>query len=442
MNARSPLLAIVGFLLLAPAVSVGAQDLDTSPIAKALNELVLGKKVTTKLPVIADLVERRSFSNSVHYAYVDAGFYEDGTVVYHVLDSGKGGTSYFVKPYVIKDNTKVLQPGTEIQLAWKISYFPDRIEIRWFDNGPAGSISLLLANGYEAWPVERILNFLYKIISIPAIDERPEDENQYKTMAAELKSHVDSAQAASPSVPLDMQIENKTVLYKAYRDLADVVAKLRSIHDPIISSDSTDYGALAEGVENQLVDLRKAAELDRQQKALEARARAIHDMQEKGAGDEASLQKMFLQLDRSEPRLEADLTKRSQALQSAQEIANDWLRCVNVLSLANQDTAAERARQESANQHILRLRASLDASRARFQSRSLDTKYESMASKLAQLKSAYAASFGTPGADTAKADLRNQFSQMIANRESAAAGGSSVAKQQAEQLRAELGRLH
>jgi hypothetical protein len=439
MNLR--LLGIATFgavLLFATSVSADAQMLDSSPVAKVLNQLVMGNKVRIKQPLVSDFV----ILHRSTVEPIDTAFYENGTVEYRVEEGRKDGKRYFVKAYELKDRSKLMQPGSEIQLNWKISYLPDSIEIMWFNNGPSGSISLMLAPGYETWPTDRIVNFLYKIISIPAIDERIALENQYKAMTASLKSRVDSAQPAIPPGTLEIEIEKKTALYRAYRDVADIATKLRSEHDPVISSDSTNYEALAEGVENQLVTLRAAAEAERKQKAEEKRLQAVHDLRQQAANDEASLRKMFLELDKSEPRLEADLTKRSQALQSAQEVANDWQKCVSVLTFGHEDATADAKKVDAANEHIKRLQAALDASRSRIQSRSTDMKYDSMVSKLAQLKSAYAASFGTPGAEAAKANLRSQLGQMIANRESAAAAGSAVANQQAEQLRAELNRLH
>jgi hypothetical protein len=437
MNLRLGGIAFVGALILAaPAGLVRAQSLDSSPIAKTLNDLVIGQSVRTKMPIVLDFV-------IYHRSYVepiDTEFYENGTVDHHVSVKEKGGTG-FVKAYELKDSSKLLQPGSRIQLE-KISYYSDSIEILWFYGSQAGTISLMLGPGYETWPTDRIVNFLYKIISIPAIDERIDLENQYKTMTSALKLQVDSAQTATPPLPLELEIEKKTALYGAYRDLDGVATKLRTAHDPIISSDSTDYAALAEGVENQLIMLREAAEADRKQKSEQAHIQAIRNLQKSESGDEANLENIFLQLDKSEPRTESDLGNRAKALQSAQETASDWLQCLNLLALAHQDTTADRKRLDAANQHIVRLQASLDAARGRFQSRSLDAKYQSMVSRLAELKSSYAASFGTPAADAAKMELRNQLNQMIANRESAAAMGNSAANQQAEQLRVELSRLH
>lgn len=433
MNLRTAQISIVSvLLLLAPVASAGAQNSSSSPIARALGEMVQGKSVATK----------RSFSiQSAPYArphprLVATDIYEDGTIKYQVYERRKGGIPVPTGEYL--EAPLMEKPGWSVNV-FDIQYFPDRIE---FDGTNNGTFNLILGTGYQTWPVDRIIKILYSVISIPAIDYRVELENQYKSMIADLKSHVGPTPPTSPALSLDLQIENMTAKIKAYKEIADVAAQLRKMNDPIISADSTDYAALAEGVENQLVTLRTAAEAERKQKEEEKRLQTIRDLRQQAARDEASLQKMFFQMDKSEPRLEGDLAKRSQTLLSAQDVANDWQKCANLLTAAHDDATAETKKVDSANEHIMRLQAALDASRSRAQSRSIDAKYDSMVSRLTQLKSAYAASFGTAGADAAKASLRNQLGQMIANRESAAAAGSQVANQQAEQLRAELNRLH
>ncbi len=434
---------VSALLFVAFATLADTQSPSSSPIAKALEESVHYKTVKTKLPLICDYWVYRSGVDDLA-----TEFYEDGTVQHHFLHWQKDHVE-FNRTYELKDNSKVLQPGSEVYVM-NIRYLPDRIVLDVnpplvngkFENGRGpGAIVLVLSNGYEAWQVERIVNFLYKIISIPAIDERIALENQYRTMVSQLKSNVVSVQPANPPVPLDAQIEDKTALYQEYRSIADIAAKLRNMHDPVISSDSIDYEALAEGAENQLVTLREAADADRKQKAEQKRIQAIQVIQQKEAEDEADLQKVFLQLDKSEARSEAESNKCTEALKSAQGMADDWLRCVNVLALANLDLSADRKRLEAANQHIQRLQAALDASSARIHSQGIDAKYQLMVLRLAQLKSAYGAAFGTPGADAAKANLKTLLSQMIVNRESAAAAGSAAAEKQAQQLRVELGRL-
>ena len=106
--------------------------------------------------------------------YVGTEFYEDGTAKYHYLRSNKGSASLdFTKTYLVKDDAKLIPPGTTISLGGA-RYCPDRIVLQYFppdnnyDNGmDSGTISLMLASGYETWPVERIVTFLHKIISIP-----------------------------------------------------------------------------------------------------------------------------------------------------------------------------------------------------------------------------------------------------------------------------------
>jgi hypothetical protein len=435
-------------VLLFTASFASAQDLAASPIAKTLEQLLAGKVVRTKRPIVRDFHVYRSGVD-----YLTTEFCRDGTVQYHFEHNRKVNGNYeseFTRPYELRDNTKVLSPGSEIQLSSKFSYFPDRIMLGFTPmiNGTReegwnpGSISLMLDKGYETWPQERILAFLYTIISIPEIDQVIDWERQYGRMTAELKSHAVSVQSSSPYVPLDEQIVKAEAYSKLCSNLVYVAEKLRSIRDSVIASDSTDYEAVAREARDQVAKLRQKAVAARRQREDEARAQHLNDLQLRETRDAANVQKLFLQLDKSTSTLETDLTKRSSAIRAAQDVITDWQECVEQLAAANQDTTASRKLLNSANQHILRLQTSLNTSRSQMQSKSIDAKYGAMVTKLAQLKSAYATSFGTPKADTVKGELREQLSQMIANRVSSAAMGNSAANHQAEELRMELGRLH
>ena len=138
----------------------------SSPIAGALSPLVYGK-VQTRAPIASDFEVARGGLN-----YVDTEFYNDGTSKYHYFRIIKN-TLDFTKTYQVKDAAKVLPPGTTIDLGGA-RYCPDRIVLSYsppdFDHDygiQMGTISLVLASGYETWPVERIVAFLHKIVSVP-----------------------------------------------------------------------------------------------------------------------------------------------------------------------------------------------------------------------------------------------------------------------------------
>jgi hypothetical protein len=171
MNLRMRDLAVISSFLLFAAVSLASAQCptsSTSPIGKALRTLAYGK-VQTRAPIASDHEVTRSTVN-----YVGTEFYEDGTAKYHYLRWNKGSASLdFTKTYFVKDDAKLMPPGTTISLGGA-RYCPDRIVLQYFppDNNygngmDAGTISLMLASGYETWPVERILTFLHKIIYIP-----------------------------------------------------------------------------------------------------------------------------------------------------------------------------------------------------------------------------------------------------------------------------------
>ena len=164
-------LAVISSFLLYAAVSLASAQCptsSTSPIGKALRTLAYGK-VQTRAPIASDHEVTRSTVN-----YVSTEFYEDGTAKYHYLRCNKGCASWdFTKTYLVKDDAKLMPPGTTISLGGA-RYCPDRIVLDYappdnnYGNGmDSGTISLMLASGYETWPVERIVTFLYKIVSIP-----------------------------------------------------------------------------------------------------------------------------------------------------------------------------------------------------------------------------------------------------------------------------------
>ena len=171
MNVPMRDLAVISSFLLFAAVSLASAQCptsSTSPIGKALRALAYGK-VQTRAPIASDHEVTRSTVN-----YVGTEFYEDGTAKYHYLRWNKGSASLdFTKTYLVKDDAKLMPPGTTVSLGGA-RYCPDRIVLQYYPpdhnygNGmDSGTISLMLASGYETWPVERILTFLDKIISIP-----------------------------------------------------------------------------------------------------------------------------------------------------------------------------------------------------------------------------------------------------------------------------------
>ncbi len=170
MNPRMRDLAVISSFLLFAAVSLASAQCPTSsasPIGKALRTLAYGK-VQTRAPIASDHEVTRSTVN-----YVGTEFYEDGTTKYHYLRwNNRSASLDFTKTYLVKDDSKLLPPGTTISLGGA-RYCPDRIVLQYYppDNNygngmDSGTISLMLASGYETWPVERIVTFLHKIICI------------------------------------------------------------------------------------------------------------------------------------------------------------------------------------------------------------------------------------------------------------------------------------
>ena len=171
MNLRMGDRAVISSFSLFAAVSLASAQCptsSTSPIGKALRTLSYGK-VQTKAPIASDHEVTRSTVN-----YISTEFYEDGTAKYAYLRwNNRRASLDFTKPYLVKDDAKLMPPGTTISLGGA-RYCPDRIVLQYYppDNNygngmDSGTISLMLASGYETWPVERILTFLHKLISIP-----------------------------------------------------------------------------------------------------------------------------------------------------------------------------------------------------------------------------------------------------------------------------------
>jgi len=419
MNLRPRITAIISaLLLLVSAALADAQNLDSSPIAKTLNQLVRGKEVRTKMPIVSDLVARRSFSNAVHYAYVDTGFYEDGTVVYHVLDS-KNGTSYFVKLYVIKDTTKVLQPGSMIQVDWKISYLPDRIEIGWHSSSGSdkrGFISVMLSHGHETWPVDRIVNSLNKIITIPAIAE-------YESLRGELVNA--ESKYNVPGGTADFRLANaiaiRQVLEKLQKNRAEYIAM--GMTDPQAGIFSDKLNALMPQIARLTEEARKDR-VEQLRNQLQAQLPEISEVQN--------------QVRQKPPSSLAEWHQRSESLARYTTLLDERQRLFAKLHEDNEAPSPDDMKTlNDSRAEIGTVNQALEQSHRRLQLADLNSQYGQLTKKRAQKLDAYTRAFGTNKERAALQDLNAVLGQIVTNREQAAALGDKTAATQLTQCRAE-----
>ena len=385
----------------------------------------------------------RSLDMNGMWCVVDTEFYPNGDAKFYRrfgCTLNTGGMKLVPGAYVVQGElSNVVSPGSILR-AKQIVFGSERVEIDLSEGNDEHSyakIKLMLGKGYDAQPVNQVLDFINTIFVLPDIEQRVSVERVYRDALAKL---ADAKTLSSRASDDDERLQALKLMAQSYKILGGSRDQLHQLNDPLVSSDSADYSVLATQADEAIPKLEASAATVRAEKQEAARRGRITQNKAAYASCIATSALNLQALDRSKGLSEQEMSQRGQMIAT---LHGELALCQQFETALKGDGVADVDQHRALVNdfaHLKRVEDGTASLKAKAQYQGLANQYAPMASKLIQLRNAFIAAFGTPQEASTKAALTAHIRAMIDNREQAEAAGDPAAPKQLVTLQQELQR--